>query len=59
MEMAHGAFTEAEIVQVKEKDVEEEDGLIVCNSCRHLVPRTMVCLYCGVPILLRKPRTLE
>jgi rRNA maturation endonuclease Nob1 len=41
----------------EETSVDEVDeALVVCGSCEHLVPRTMVCLYCGAPILFRKPR---
>jgi rRNA maturation endonuclease Nob1 len=32
------------------------DALVVCESCKQLVPRTMVCLYCGAPILFKRPR---
>ncbi|MCW3978495.1 MAG: hypothetical protein NWF12_01985 [Candidatus Bathyarchaeota archaeon] len=35
---------------------EVNDALAVCRSCNHLVPKTMVCLYCGAPILFREPR---
>ena len=29
-------------------------ALIICEKCRHTVPRTMFCLYCGAPILFKK-----
>ena len=29
-------------------------ALIICEKCRHTVPRTMFCLYCGAPILFEK-----
>jgi ribosomal protein L32 len=31
-------------------------ALIICEKCSHTVPRTMVCLYCGAPILFKKPQ---
>lgn len=34
---------------------EANDALAVCEACHHLVPRTMVCIYCGAPILFKKP----
>jgi len=34
---------------------EANDALAVCKACHHLVPRTMVCIYCGAPILFKKP----
>jgi len=34
---------------------EVDEALVVCDRCEHLVPRTMICLYCGAPILFRKP----
>ena len=40
----------------EETSAEVDEALVVCGSCEHLVPRTMVCLYCGAPILFRKPR---
>jgi len=56
--MAQEALPEAEVVQLGEENV-EEGGLVACKNCRHLVPRTMMCLYCGSPILFREPRTVE
>jgi len=35
----------------------ENDALTVCKKCGKLVPRTMMCLYCGNPILYRKHRS--
>jgi rRNA maturation endonuclease Nob1 len=32
------------------------EALLVCKSCRHVVPKTMVCIYCGSPILFIEPR---
>jgi ribosomal protein L32 len=40
----------------EETSAEVDEALVVCGSCEHLVPRTMICLYCGAPILFRKPR---
>lgn len=37
----------------------DSEALIVCRRCGHLVPKTMMCLYCGAPILFRKPRQVE
>ncbi len=33
-----------------------DEALAVCKSCNHLVPKTMVCLYCGTPILFKEPK---
>jgi rRNA maturation endonuclease Nob1 len=32
------------------------DALAVCGKCKHLVPKTMLCLWCGSPILFRMPK---
>jgi hypothetical protein len=32
------------------------DALAVCGKCKHLVPKTMICLWCGSPILFRMPK---
>jgi rRNA maturation endonuclease Nob1 len=43
-----------EIVAPSEDDVDEElDALTVCKECKHLVPKTMLCLWCGSPILFK------
>ena len=43
-----------------EKEAEKVDkALTVCKKCDHLVPKTMVCLYCGAPILFRSPKESE
>ena len=31
------------------------EALMVCKNCSKIVPRTMLCLYCGDPILYRAP----
>jgi rRNA maturation endonuclease Nob1 len=39
---------------------DEDDGaLTVCKNCEHVVPKTMLCLYCGSPILFKMPKILE
>jgi rRNA maturation endonuclease Nob1 len=39
---------------------EEDDGaLTVCENCQHVVPKTMLCLYCGSPILFKMPKSLK
>jgi len=42
-----------------ERLAQENGALVVCRNCGHLVPRTMMCLYCGAPILFKKPRKAE
>jgi hypothetical protein len=32
----------------------EYEPLIVCKNCLKLVPKTMLCLYCGAHILFKK-----
>ena len=32
------------------------EALMVCKHCSKIVPKTMLCLYCGAPILYRKPQ---
>ncbi|UCD44686.1 MAG: hypothetical protein JSV27_11325 [Candidatus Bathyarchaeota archaeon] len=45
------------IIEIAEDPPADEinDALTVCGACHHLVPRTMVCLYCGAPILFKEP----
>ena len=39
---------------------DEDDGaLTVCKNCEHVVPKTMLCLYCGSPILFKMPKNIE
>jgi len=45
------------VEQVKEGVAEIPDALTVCNECKHLVPKTMLCLWCGSPILFKMPKT--
>ena len=48
---------EAILDQAIETEVEEiHEALAICESCSHLVPKTMVCLYCGAPILFKEPK---
>ena len=46
---------------LQEAPEEEEDagGLTICENCNHRVPKTMLCLYCGSPILFKMPRATE
>ena len=37
----------------REKD---DSALVLCKKCKHLVPRTMLCLYCGSPIEFKMPQ---
>lgn len=41
------------------QDEKTSDALTVCKGCGHLVPKTMLCLYCGEPILFKKPRSTK
>ncbi len=51
--MAQGAALE----QALEPPITEvNEALAVCKNCNHLVPKTMVCLYCGTPILFKEPK---
>lgn len=49
--MAQETITEL----TKDPHADSNDALAVCKACHHLVPRTMVCIYCGAPILFKKP----
>jgi len=53
--MAQEAVLNGESAPV-EYEYAEERAVVVCKNCGHLVPRTMMCLYCGAPILFKKPR---
>ncbi|MBN2336569.1 hypothetical protein JXL21_13505 [Candidatus Bathyarchaeota archaeon] len=37
----------------------EDDALTVCENCEHIVPKTMMCLYCGAPILFKMHKKPE
>jgi rRNA maturation endonuclease Nob1 len=41
---------------LKEGEAVIPDALTVCKKCRHLVPKTMLCLWCGSPILFKMPK---
>jgi hypothetical protein len=42
---------EAVVETIIESPTEEEDApLLICKACNHLVPRTIVCLWCGARI---------
>ncbi|MCW3992799.1 MAG: hypothetical protein NWE79_08815 [Candidatus Bathyarchaeota archaeon] len=56
--MEQGAVVEAEAIP-DERDGAKGEALVICRGCGKLVPRTMMCLYCGAPILFRKPRRFE
>jgi DNA-directed RNA polymerase subunit RPC12/RpoP len=45
---------DVELVKAVEDDV--ESALTVCTNCGHLVPKTMLCLYCGHPIMFKMPK---
>ncbi|MCJ7731015.1 hypothetical protein MUP51_01750 [Candidatus Bathyarchaeota archaeon] len=48
-----------EYVILHEPIIEAEElheALTRCKSCDHIVPKTMLCLYCGAPILYRHPQ---
>jgi hypothetical protein len=34
---------------------DNHEALITCNNCKKLVPKTMLCLYCGQAILFKNP----
>jgi rRNA maturation endonuclease Nob1 len=47
-----------ETVEIVEESSEEiPEALTVCKECKHLVPKTMLCLWCGSPILFKTPKT--
>lgn len=43
-------------VQLETPTEEIHEALLVCSGCSHVVPRTMVCIYCGKPILFNQPQ---
>ncbi len=53
--MTQETAMEFETATIDHRDAENE-ALVICRSCGHLVPKTMMCLYCGAPILFKKPR---
>ena len=40
-----------------QEHIPKNDALTVCKKCGKLVPRTMMCLYCGNPILYKKQKS--
>jgi rRNA maturation endonuclease Nob1 len=44
---------------LKEKEQNDKSALTICENCKHLVPKTMLCLYCGEPILFKMPKTMK
>jgi len=54
--MAQETVMDVKTAPSEHRDVENH-ALVVCRSCGHLVPRTMMCLYCGAPILFKMPRS--
>jgi uncharacterized OB-fold protein len=52
-------MTQEYILKAKDTEKEEKSALTICKNCKHLVPKTMLCLYCGEPILFKMPKTLE
>jgi len=42
---------------VKDGATEISEALTVCKECKHLVPKTMLCLWCGSPILFKMPKS--
>lgn len=53
-EIAYEATTET-----PEEEEDDDGALTVCKNCQHVVPKTMLCLYCGSPILFKMPKNIE
>ena len=51
--MAQEAVAVETILVVEQED--RNDALTTCKKCGHIVPKTMLCLYCGSPILFKMP----
>lgn len=51
--LAQEAIIETPIMETVEED--DFEPLTICKNCKHLVPTTMLCLYCGTPILFKEP----
>ena len=56
--MDQAAAVEVEVIP-EGQEAARANALVVCRACGTLVPRTMMCLYCGAPILFRKPRDAD
>jgi len=55
-------MTQELVYEAPAETSEEDEGdgaLTVCKNCQHVVPKTMLCLYCGSPILFKMPKSLE
>ena len=52
--LAQETIIENPIIETVEEE-DDIDPLTNCKSCNHLVPTTMLCLYCGAPILFKEP----
>ena len=37
----------------------DNDAITICKNCKKLVPKTMLCLYCGGHLLFKKPKNLH
>ncbi|MBC8498176.1 hypothetical protein ISS40_06280 [Candidatus Bathyarchaeota archaeon] len=50
-------MTQEAVVEHQPEPPTEEvhEALMVCSGCSHIVPKTMVCIYCGNPILFTQP----
>lgn len=53
--MEQGAVVEAKAAP-DEHDKVKGKALVICRKCGKLVPRTIMCLYCGATIVSRKHR---
>jgi hypothetical protein len=31
-------------------------GVVTCKKCKHVVPEAQVCIWCGAPILYKRPK---
>jgi hypothetical protein len=55
--MAQETIITQPVIDVGEEE-EETNALTTCKNCKKLVPITMLCLYCGAPILFKDPKKL-
>jgi rRNA maturation endonuclease Nob1 len=37
----------------------EDDAIMICKNCEKLVPKTMLCIYCGGHLLYKRPKPSE
>jgi len=54
LKLAQETIIETPIMETVEEE-DDIDPLTNCKNCKHLVPTTMLCLYCGAPILFKEP----